>query len=324
MRYVFIVNPAAGKEDSTQSIRSQLAKIDADIDVKIIVTKKPGEAETIARTEASKGDEVRIYACGGDGTANEVLTGVAGYTNCALGIIPIGSGNDFVRAMDNFSREDFLDVAAMVQGNDRAIDLIECGGRYCMNILSVGFDCSVANNVERFKKLPLVSGSLAYKFSILYCLFTQRKHPVRIYVDGKCFEKADYSNTTLLAIAGNGKYYGGGIKAAPYGDLCDGYMEFVHAQSISVMKLISLLGKFTKGEHIDNPKLPFVTYKRCKEICFEAQTPLDVNLDGEIFTMENPKVKILPGFLRIIEPSKAVTDKTQKNISKKTEKQGIF
>lgn len=307
MKHVFIINPTAGKVDRTKEIREQIHKLTTCDPVEIHLTRSQGEAEHIARMVAETGDEVRVYACGGDGTANEVLTGVAGHKNCALGIIPIGSGNDFVRGFEEYTREDFLTVENMVNGEEMEIDLMECQGKYSMNVFSVGFDCEVARNVDRFKKLPHISGSLAYKLSIVYCLFTKRKHPVKIYLDGKPFEKADFDNTTLLAVAANGKYYGGGIKAAPLAVHDDGLMDFIHANTLSVLKFISIVGKYTKGLHINNPKLPFITFKRCKKIKFEAETPIGVNFDGEIFEMTNPEITLLPKALRVILPAKKAT-----------------
>ncbi|MBE6734142.1 MAG: diacylglycerol kinase family lipid kinase [Ruminococcaceae bacterium] len=318
MKHVFIINPVAGKTDRTKEIRDQIHRLKITDPVEIHLTRSQGEAEHIARMAAQTGEQMRVYSCGGDGTANEVLTGIAGYNNCALGIIPIGSGNDFVRSLDSYTREDFLSVEDMVNGEEKAIDLLECQGKYSMNVFSVGFDCAVAKNVDRFKKLPHVSGSLAYKMSIVYCLFTKRKHPVKIYLDDKEFEGADYNRTTLLAVAANGKYYGGGIKAAPISILDDGFIDFVHAPTLSVLKFVSIVGKYTKGMHIDNPKLPFVTFNRCKKIRFEAGAPIDVNFDGEIFEMENPEITLLPKALRIVLPAKksAVADKKEKETVK--------
>lgn len=303
MRHVFIVNPAAGKVNQTFQIREKLKAIKTDAEIEVAVTEGVGDAVRIAREHAQRGDEVRIYSCGGDGTANEVLNGIAGYDNCALGVVPTGSGNDFVRTMSGYEKEDFLDLDRMIRGKDKKIDLIECGGRYSMNILSVGFDCAVANNVEKFKKLPLVSAGLAYKLSIVYCLFSRRKHRLRIWVDDEKFEKADYNKTTLLAIGGNGSYYGGGIKAAPLAKTDDGLLDFVHVKTVSVLRFVTLLKKYIKGEHINNPKYPFVAFKRCKKIRIEAEEPVDVNCDGEIFVLKDPEIRVLPGALRIIEPA---------------------
>lgn len=302
MRHVFIINPVAGKADSTEALRQQIHNLKTDDAVEVFVTKSAGDARRKAEQEASAGDKVRIYACGGDGTANEVLTGIAGHPNCALGIIPLGSGNDFVKALTPFAKEDFLCIQRMIDGDERTIDLMECGGRYSMNVFSVGFDAAVAKNVDKFKKLPFIGGSLAYKLSIAYCLFTKRKHKVKITVDGKPFDKADYKNTTLLAIGGNGRYYGGGFKAAPKAELSDGFIDFVHCKTLSVFKFARIVGAYQRGEHIDNPKMPFISYKRCKSIGFESEAPIDVNVDGEVFCMENPTLTIREGALNIVLP----------------------
>ena len=301
MRHIFIINPAAGHSDCSEELRKQIHNLKTEDPIEIYITKGQGDARNKAREEAQIGDEIRVYACGGDGTANEVLTGIAGYKNCALGIIPLGSGNDFVRAFEPLTKEDFLNVQKMIDGPDKAIDLMECAGHYSMNVMSVGFDAAVAKNVPKFKRWRGVSGSLAYKISVVYCLFTKRKHKVRIEIDGEEFQKAT-EKTTLLAIGGNGKYYGGGFKAAPEAVLDDGFMDFVHSNTLSVFKFVRMIGKYQKGQHINNPKLPFITFKRCKRIKFIAENPIDINFDGEIFEENNPEVVLLEKALRIIIP----------------------
>ena len=304
MRHIFIINPAAGKTDSSEEIRQQIHNLKTDDPVEIYITKDVGDAKVKAQSEASVGDEIRIYACGGDGTANEVLAGIQGHKNCSLGIIPVGSGNDFVKAFDSLAKEDFLDLQRMVDGEEMTIDLIECCGKYSMNVVSIGFDASVAKNMVKFKRWPLVSGSLAYKLAIAYSLFTQRKHKVKVWVDDKPFGNADYKKTTLLALGANGKYYGGGFKAAPFAKLDDGYMEFLHCKTLSILKLASIIGTYTKGEHYKNPKMPFMSFDRCKKLRFEAEKPICLNIDGEIYFEENPELVIQEAALRIILPKK--------------------
>lgn len=303
MKHVFIINPVAGKVNRAEELTKKIKGIKTDHEVVIHITQSHGEAERFAREESNCDDTVRIYACGGDGTANEVLSGIAGKENVALGVVPIGSGNDFVRSLKGFEKEDFLDLEAMVNGETQSVDLLECAGRYSMNIMTVGFDCAVANNVQKFKRLPMVSGSLAYKLSIIYCLFTKRKHRVHIWVDGERLTKAD-KKTTLLAVCGNGNYYGGGIKACPQGIMDDGLIDFIHVETVSAIKFISLLGKYIKGQHVNNPKFPFVTSKRCTKVKFTANEPLDVNFDGEIVVLSDPEISIIPGALKIITPKK--------------------
>ncbi len=322
MRHVFIINPTAGRHDSTAEIREKIRNLRTSEPVEIYLTRSPGDAQKRARYEAEQGDRVRIYSCGGDGTANEVLNGLAGYPNCAMGIIPIGSGNDFVRALEDYSRDDFLDVERMVHGEEVPIDLIECQGKYSMNVLSVGFDSAVAKNVDKFKKLPLVSGSLAYKMSIVYCLFSKRSHKVKFLLDGEPFQKTESGKTTLLTVAANGRYYGGGIKAAPLSVMDDGLIDFIHVDTIPVLKFLSIIGKYIKGTHLNNPKYKdFLTFQRCKKVQFLSDEPIDVNLDGEIFAMMNPEINVLPGAIRIILPKKA---EFSVNRSENQEKESVY
>ena len=301
MEHLFIINPAAGKADRSGELIEKIKSVNTEDKVTIKITAKAGEATDIVKKHLNEAEDfVRVYACGGDGTANEVLRGVMGFKNCALGVVPMGSGNDFVRSFEDNTKEDFINKEAMMFGEDTAIDVMECQGRYSMNNMSVGFDAAVAKNVDKFKRLPFVSGSLAYKISIVYCLFTKRKHRYRMIADGK--EYVNSNVKTLLAVAGNGKYYGGGIKATPLAQFTDGKIEFMHIATIPLLKFIFLINTYIKGEHIDNPRFPFVKHIKCEKITFESEDEIDIGFDGEILSLKNPTVRILPAALRIIIP----------------------
>ncbi len=301
MEHLFIINPAAGKNDKSKELIEKIKSVKTEDKVTVKITGGPGEATEIVKKHLSETDDfVRVYACGGDGTANEVLRGIIGFDNCALGVVPMGSGNDFVRSFEDKTKDDFVNMEAMMFGDVTAIDVMECQGRYSMNNMSVGFDAAVAKNVDKFKRLPLVSGSLAYKISIVYCLFTKRKHRYRMIADGKEYVSGDVK--TLLAVAGNGKYYGGGIKATPLAQFTDGKIEFMHIKTISLLKFIFLINTYIKGNHIDNPKFPFVKHTKCESITFESDNNIDIGFDGEIISLKNPTVRILPAAVRIIVP----------------------
>lgn len=301
MEHLFIINPAAGKSDKSNELIEKIRNVKTEDKVTVKITGGPGEATEIVKKHLSETDDfVRVYACGGDGTANEVLRGLIGFDNCALGVVPMGSGNDFVRSFEDKTNDDFVNMEAMMQGEITSIDVMECQGRYSMNNMSVGFDAAVAKNVDKFKRLPLVSGSLAYKISIVYCLFTKRKHRYRMIADGK--EYVSSGVKTLLAVAGNGKYYGGGIKATPLAQFSDGKIEFMHIATIPLIKFILLIGTYIKGDHIDNPKFPFVKHTKCETITFESENNIDIGFDGEILSLKNPTVRILPSAIKVIVP----------------------
>lgn len=301
MEHLFIINPAAGKVDRRKELTEKIESVKTDDKVTVMFTEKPGDATEFVKSYLSKADDfVRVYSCGGDGTANEVLKGIIGFENCALGVVPVGSGNDFVRSFEKFTKDDFVNIEAMMFGEDKLIDIMECQGRYSMNNMSVGFDAAVAKNVDKFKRIPLVSGSLAYKISIVYCLLSKRKYRYRMLTDGK--EYVGKNIKTLLAVAGNGKFYGGGIKATPLADFNDGKIEFMHIKTINALKFIFLINTYIKGGHIDNPKFPFVKHTKCESVSFESDKDIDIGFDGEIISLKNPTVRIVPNAVRVIVP----------------------
>ena len=99
VRHVFIINPNAGKHDSRQHIYDMAEDLRKkhNLDVQCVLTKKQGHATELAQRLCESGEELRFYACGGDGTANEVANGIFGYDNAAMTVIPVGTGNDFLK-----------------------------------------------------------------------------------------------------------------------------------------------------------------------------------------------------------------------------------
>ena len=308
MKHLFIINPIVGRKDRTAQIRRGVESLILTDPYEIAVTDGVGAATRIAAEFVSANaheDDLRIYACGGDGTLTETAEGVfKSGGKAAVGVVPIGSGNDFVKSL-GVPPKSFRDLRAQTRGSVTEIDLLSVSdknglARTALNIISAGFDAAVAKGQERFKRLPLVSGSAAYNISLAQCLFTKRKHRFRINMDGVPFDSGDDPN--LFAIAANGCYYGGGFRAAPYADLSDGLMDFIRIRTVSVIKLLGLVGKFRKGMHIETMK-DVTTFNRCKSIQLFSDEPIDVNIDGEIVPMIDPTIAVLPKALRIILPA---------------------
>lgn len=301
MKHVFILNSFAGTKDSTPELETQIKALPDDPDIAIEYTKGKGDATDIARRYAEAGEPVRIYACGGDGTANEALHGILGYDNAALGVVPVGTGNDYVRSLPA-DREAFLDLGKMVRGDTIRVDLLKCNDVYALNVISAGYDCEVADRAQKNKRWPLMSGSFAYKLAIIQCIITKRKHTFTPYADGEIIPlKAGYK-TQMLAVAAKGKYYGGGIKATPYAELDDGLIDYMSIPTVPVRKFATLLGPFTRGEHIGHPKAPFISHNKCRELKLDNGGELKVGIDGEMFVMENPVITVVPKAVDIIIP----------------------
>lgn len=304
-KYLFIVNPVAGKRDRSAMLHALIEKEMSELgisDYNIHVTTNVGDATEYTKKylENNKESFVRVYACGGDGTLNETVNGVFGFENVAVGVIPVGSGNDFIKSFSQFEEKDFLSLKRMICGDLMSIDAIKSCGRISINIMSVGFDAATTKGMAKYKKLPLVSGSVAYDLSLVKCLFTSRKNRYAYEIDGVSVPEAE--GDYLFTIMANGKWYGGGFNAAPNASFDDGNIELIRIKTVSIPTLVKLVGLFRKGEHMGWTDLVYST--KCKSVKILSKEPLDLNLDGEIIEVKDPFIEIVPMAIKIILPKK--------------------
>ena len=185
MRYLFFINPVAGKgkgqEKIAESIKNYFKENGGDY--RIIVTEHKGHAQKLAKIEAETGEQITMFACGGEGTVFEVLNGVVGYDNVTLGVLPCGSANDFLKYFGE--SKSFLKIDSQMNGGSVEMDIIKAGDYYCLNGCSVGMDAVVAREMSTFKKWPLVSGSFAYTLAIVKTFLGKLGITANISVDGE-------------------------------------------------------------------------------------------------------------------------------------------
>ena len=162
MRHVFIVNPMAGKRDSVQKLLSRIREVYPQGGYEVYATQAAGDAHRLAMEAIEGREPVRLYACGGDGTLNEVVNAAAGCPTAAVTNVPVGTGNDFLRIFGPEGRRKFIDLAALREGPQAEFDLMDCNGLLGINTVCAGIDARVADDVGRFKRLPGVSGTGAY------------------------------------------------------------------------------------------------------------------------------------------------------------------
>lgn len=290
MSVLFIVNPIAGKGNA-KTIVPIIEKIcrEKDIVYEIIYTKSPKNGTEIAIDGVKKGFE-RIIAVGGDGTLNEVLNGVVG-SEVALGIIPAGSGNDFVRTI-NTSKEIEKIILDNIFGKIKCADLGKCNGINFINIASVGFDAKVVDETQRAKRF--FSGSLAYIAGTISTIFKYKGIKATIDIDGNITKE----NILLLAAA-NGRYYGGGMIPAPNADIYDGLFDICIIKKAPKIKLLGLFPRFMKGKHLGIKEVSIV---RGKKVTIESDDKFYVNIDGEVIEGNKMNFEIVPECVNIIIP----------------------
>lgn len=294
MKHVFILNPVAGKGKTLKlipAIKEYFASSKEDYIIEI--TKYPGHAAKIA-SDCSSEQPCRIYSVGGDGTLNEVLNGMAG-SGSFLAVIPSGSGNDFIK---NILQDNDLKniIERTAKGNAKLIDVAKINDRYFINIASLGFDAQVAHKTGHFKKIPLISGKMAYILGILTTIMQRKTNILEICIDGACI-KAD----TLLIAIGNGRFYGGGMLALPEAEITDGMFDICLVDSISRMKILRLFPLYMKGLH---GKINEVHFYKGKRVEIRSASPIAMNSDGEISIVNEAVFEILPRALSFIYPVK--------------------
>jgi diacylglycerol kinase (ATP) len=292
MQHLFIVNPTAGKGKALKII-PEIQNIfkNAGGEYIIKVTERPGHATEIARQYSSAG-AYRIYSIGGDGTLNEVLNGMA-ESNCSLGIIPAGSGNDFIRSIYPYKIEKDI-VSKVINGTESCVDVGRVNGRYFLNISSVGIDAEITYNAREFKKVPFFSGHFAYLFSIFATVFKYKSKSTEIRID--CDQKVQ--NTLLFAVA-NGKYYGGGMKVAPGAIVDDGVFEICNVKDVSKVRILRLFPKLIDGTH---DTIKEVSFHKGKNIFLSCEEDFTLNVDGELFRTRKAAFEIIPKGIKVIIP----------------------
>ena len=293
MKHLFIVNPVAGGSDKTEFVRDAARRVFGD-DFEIYVTKAPMDAADEIKRRAAGGEELWIYACGGDGTFNECCCGAAGLDNVSLCPFPTGTGNDFCR-MFGSDAEKYRDLAAIARGHIHPIDLIDCNGRYSVNICSAGIDARIGTNVHKYSTLPLVGGATAYVISSVVEMFKGISRRVKVSAEGFY---ADGPHTLICAC--NGRYYGGGFNPSVDAMPDDGIMDVLVTKKVSLPVFAALIGKYAAGRATELKK--YVTHLRVKELTLEFDGEDVLNIDGEAMYAQKVTMRIAPHALRLIVP----------------------
>ena len=295
MKHLFIINPAAGSKDRTESYRENIERVCRKhaVDYEIAVSKAPGNCTEIARQAAQTGEEYRIYACGGDGTLNEVVSGVAGYDNVAVTMFCGGSGNDFVKIFNE--TEPFRDLEQLLNCKETVFDLVRCNEDICLNICSVGLDARIGTDVSRYKRLPLLSGFRAYAVSTVVNVIKGIAEHYVVEIDG---QRLDGERTMICAC--NGRFYGGGFNPVPEADPTDGLLDVLVVEKVSRLKVAGVVGKYKAGRYKELPEI--VRHYKTDKLRIICDQPTSISLDGELRTAQTVDISVAKEKLRFFYP----------------------
>ncbi len=287
MKTIFIVNPNAGSGKRFNSILEKIENLaQARDNVGFYITKKALDAKEFVSDYCKSNGTARFIACGGDGTLSEILNGAIGCENVEIGVVPIGSGNDFCRNFED--KESFLDLEKQISGNCIDCDAIkystEVDGEikkgYCANMFNIGFDCAVADTTNALKSKTFISGSMAYLVSIFINLIRKKASNIEIEIDGVSRGRGEL----LLTSIANGCYCGGGLKTNPIALINDGLININIVKNVSRLRFLTLLPKYINGtclsvKNIEN----IISSIKCSKVKISPKDEkIRMSVDGEI------------------------------------------
>ena len=288
----FIYNPIAGKGRSAQFKQALEARLErSGVAHAFHETKRRREAIDIARalTEGQAAD-MDIVAMGGDGTLNEVLNGLADPARVRLGIVPCGSGNDFA-AVAGIPQTPEGALEVLLKGEAKPTDFLECSGVRGINAIGTGIDVDI---LRRYNRMKLLKGSAAYLASLIITLLRFKLKRFTEFVGD-----APREHRAFIACAGNGQRIGGGIPICPEAKIDDGLMDIVIVDDISRLGIPGAFMKLMKRKILT---LPTTAFRRDSRLRITSDSPMSIQIDGEIYDDLPFDVRVVPGGLRVYRP----------------------
>jgi YegS/Rv2252/BmrU family lipid kinase len=294
--FLAVVNPAAGGGRCRKLVGPALERLRAGrIDLNVVETCAPGQATQLVR-EAYAGGYRKFIAVGGDGTSYEIVNGLFPANEGekpTLAFLPLGTGNSFLRDFSDRGVE--FAIEALLARRSRPCDVLRLthqgGVLYYINLLSMGFSADVATlRARRFSGW----GEIGYQSSIFISLARFRRRPFPLRVDGE----PDLDRRPCLFLTfSNSKFTGGTMMIAPQAAVDDGLIEYVRWGPIGRLGLIRNLPTLYDGTHIEHP---LAERQQAKRIDFELDAPVDVMVDGEVFTLLCQSLDVLPSALNVV------------------------
>jgi diacylglycerol kinase (ATP) len=279
-----ICNPAAGSVDGTDALAAQLARFDG---ASVQFTHASGDAMRLAREAIASGCET-VIAAGGDGTLNEVINGLAEHIDeIRVGLLPLGTGNDFARMLALPSSVDDC-IDALRLGHTRAIDLVRVTSdqvRYFINVSAGGFSGTV--NEKMTPEIKQTWGPLAYLRCAAEALPELSAYRTRVTLDDVTNTELDLYNVVIA----NGRYVAGGTLIAPEAEIDDGLLDIVLVPTSEAPALAVLAAQIAVGAHLDSESIVF---RRAAKVAVNSTPGMWFNVDGELVGNEPAVFEILP------------------------------
>ncbi len=290
MSACIIVNPGAGSVEDLEVLETALGSLP---DSHVLRTEAAGDAERLAREAVLNGVDL-VVAAGGDGTLNEVVNGLSeDFGKARLGLIPLGTGNDFARSI-GVPNDLQGALAVLTEGIVRSLDVARATiGDTCrcfINMSAGGFSGEVS---ERASEAKETWGPLAYMRAAVGALPEMKGFLTTIVLNGAETLRLEIFNIVIS----NGRYVASGIPATPTAVLDDGLLDVVISPMTTLPQLAVLMPQVLLGRHLESDLLLF---RRATRVEIECDPPMAFNVDGELIGEGTARFEILPRALRVI------------------------
>ena len=288
MYHAFILNPIAGTGFALQTMEKMESMLrEKKVEYRVFRTERPGHATELARQLAEDPETLDVISVGGDGTAFEVASGLAG-TDKAMGIIPAGTGNDFIKSA-GIPKDPDQALETVLWGRTDQVDMGILNEGSFLNVCGTGFDVTVLDNAESLKSR--YRGLLPYFLGLLKAIFHYQPVHLKLTADG-VEEEDDY----LICSVANGRYIGGGIPICPAAQVNDGKLDLVLVRNVPRRKIPRYLPGLMMGKILG---FRITRHRLVDTVTFEGRN-LRVNVDGEIYSMDRACFGVRPGVLKLL------------------------
>ena len=285
---IHILNPKAGK-GAANKVNKTIKS-----DEIIYVSESPLASSEFIKNTCEKTPDACFTVYGGDGTVFSAVNALmeSGHNKTAsLRVVPVGSGNDFIKTLED-------------DPGKHQIDVMRVNDKYAVNVINMGFDCGVVERAARLKKKKFITGKMAYVYGVVGELIKKKPLDLKITLTYENGDSEVIEEKLLLCAVANAKWYGGGFKVAPLADVSDGLLDVMIVRNIPRRTFVGFVGNFKKGELLDENGKPkekvkdILYYRRCVAIKIEGCETYCA--DGEIFKGDSVDISVLPKALNYI------------------------
>ena len=306
MKHLICVNGNAGSYND--AFKGKIAEAFKGLEYEVYETTGPKSLIPFLKDYLKKNSKetVRVYACGGDGTAHEAANALVGFENAELAIVAIGTGNDFVKIYGG--KEKFQEFKPLIEGKAQPVDVSKISSpdiedMYSLNVINFGFDAIVGAMGNYYKENGLPEkakkkGLDPYEYALKNDAMKHgRFNDIEVYADGEKLNEKQM----LLATLAQGQYVGGKFRCAPKSNNTDGLIDVCVLKTMTFLGLGMIIGTYTKGKHLDKKRKKIV-YRQAKEIKMNGPKAFDVCVDGEMIKGNNFTVQVVPGAIKLVIP----------------------